>query len=1362
MTTLPEPALQRWQPLRAGLVDLFYYDVEEFRFHDGRLLLRGNNGAGKSKVLALLLPFLLDGDLSAHRVEPDADPKKRMEWNLLLGGDHPHPERLGYTWLEFGRRREDGGAEFCTIGCGLKAVTGRGIAKHWFFVTDQRVGTELSLLDATRTALSFNRLRDAVSGRGSVHEHQGNYRRAVDEALFRLGEQRYGALVDLLVQLRQPQLSKRPNEKALSAALTEALPPLDQAVIRDVADAFRTLEADRNDLAAMVEAHGSAHAFLGHYRRYAAVAARRRAELPRRAEQQYRQAREAVTAADRAFADADRAVAETGDRRDELAARLEELMAQDRELRSSPAMDAATDLERLRVAAADARSHATEVAARRDEDAAAVTDRQHRLDAATAHLRDREEGLDAVRGHATGAAAAALVVEEHRREVDAVLTQTPRSAAAALVERRTRALRHVRDLLAAAEQAAAAAGRARTERDRLDGMLARLAEQRTDAEAAVTAAAEDLLAALRSLLAGAVELTVPDVAAVLEATTLWTETLAGPSPARLALDAASRASADRHAHAAAGLARRAADAEERTAELRREIDRLEAGEDGEPPAPYTREPGTRDGRPGAPFWRLVDFADEVADERRAGLEAALEASGILDAWVAPDGVLRDQVGDVVLDPASRASTSLVTVLRSAPDPGDEAAAAVSADVVERVLEAVGFGEGGADGGAWVDDRGRFRLGPLTGAWDKPAAEYIGRGARDAARRARLVVLAGEVTRAVAEQHMIADERAALAARRSTLERELAARPDEAELQRAHARLGAVTEQHRDTTRERVEAERRLGVATATAAQTASEVEEAAQDVGLPADRSALDEVQAGVHRYEVALTTLWPAVEALGHATAQRQRAQTDLQAASERHRVAVERADEAERRARACAAAHTAREETVGASVRELQERLEGIDRETRTVTDEHRRSSDAHTQAFGRRSRAEGDRETAEQELARTTDERASATEQLRRFAATGLLAVALPELALPDPTGDWAPDPTVRLARQVDQELDSTAHDDKAWDRAQRRVNDELKGLTDALAVQGHRVSAELLADGIVVEVLWRGRSTTVPELAEALRTEITDRRRLLDEREREILENHLVNEVASTLQELITEAELQVRRMNHELAARPTSTGMRLRLDWLPVADGPPGLPEARRRLLRQTSDAWSEEDRAAVGGFLQERIAAERAADDKGTWLEHLTLALDYRSWHRFAIKRHQNGQWRPATGPASGGERVLAASVPLFAAASAHYASAGNPHAPRLVMLDEAFAGVDDNARAKYLGLLAAFDLDVVMTSEREWGCYPEVPGLSIAQLARADGVPAVLVTHWRWDGTRRERLPRPAVVPEQQTAPVPDEEALF
>src|SRR5947209_203909 len=119
---LPVANRQRWQPIRGGLLNMYRYDYQEFRYEDGRLLLRGNNGTGKSRVLALQLPFLLDGEIIPQRVEPDQDSAKRMEWNLLM---NRHADRLGYTWIEFGRRLPDGDEAFLTLGCGLRAVQGR-------------------------------------------------------------------------------------------------------------------------------------------------------------------------------------------------------------------------------------------------------------------------------------------------------------------------------------------------------------------------------------------------------------------------------------------------------------------------------------------------------------------------------------------------------------------------------------------------------------------------------------------------------------------------------------------------------------------------------------------------------------------------------------------------------------------------------------------------------------------------------------------------------------------------------------------------------------------------------------------------------------------------------------------------------------------------------------------------------------------------------------------------------------------------------------------------------------------------------------------------------------------------------------
>lgn len=86
------------------------------------MLLRGNNGTGKSKVLSLTLPFLFDAQIKPSSIEPDGDPGKKMAWNLLMG---KHERRIGYVWAEFGRRGDDGRAHFVTLGCGLSAVAAR-------------------------------------------------------------------------------------------------------------------------------------------------------------------------------------------------------------------------------------------------------------------------------------------------------------------------------------------------------------------------------------------------------------------------------------------------------------------------------------------------------------------------------------------------------------------------------------------------------------------------------------------------------------------------------------------------------------------------------------------------------------------------------------------------------------------------------------------------------------------------------------------------------------------------------------------------------------------------------------------------------------------------------------------------------------------------------------------------------------------------------------------------------------------------------------------------------------------------------------------------------------------------------------
>ncbi|ABD10464.1 hypothetical protein ThrDRAFT_03040 [Frankia casuarinae] len=1393
--SIPVPAREdRWQPLRAGLVDLFYYDVEEFHFHDGRLLLRGNNGTGKSKVLALTLPFLLDGELAAHRVEPDGDRNKRMEWNLLLGGRHPHPERLGYTWLEFGRLGGDGIPEYRTIGAGLKAVSGRGIVRHWFFVTRQRIGPQLSLVSPTRVPLTRDKLKEAVDGHGAVYDTASDYRRAVDEALFGLGGHRYEALVNLLIQLRQPQLSKKPDEKLLSRALTEALPPLDPALVVIVAEAFRGLDEERETLRALAEAETAAQAFLTHYRRYARVAAKRYAAPPRQAHSRYEQhgrdlaeadaahqaAVEALTAAQQALTEVEEAKATLTARRDAL--------------RDSPEM---RDAAALRGAEEDA-GRLARFAAQRERDsraaAEAAGDRKRRLTGAERTVQADAAGFDAAVRAAGLAAEAALVTGRHA----AVLTELDggeppyrdaRRSAEALVGQQGTAVNRLDGLLRAAADAGVALRAARDDLDRITAEQQAAAERIAAAEDLTAQRGAGLVVACTAYLAGCAYLRPADPDAALAALAGWVDTLDGSNPVATAVDGAARL-------ATADLGRRQAvlDGEQTAArrELERlaeEIERLAAGGHDSPPAPHTRDEHGRDGRDGAPLWKVVDFVDGVPDEHRAGIEAALEAAGILDAWVGPDGRLHDPVSDDVLVTPGRPAPGggLAAVLTPAIDRDDARAARLSDTAVAAVLATIGLRGGpGPAGGSlvhgpaangttangttanrtsgtetWVTVDGRFGNGVLTGGWRKETAGYIGEGAREAARRVRLDHLRADATRIELRLEELAAAAAELADRQLSLAAEHGARPSDGDLREAHAQLAT---EHK--AKRRIDAQHQEAAAVAARRQQAAgearaAAEEFAGDVRLPAEPAALADVRDALGDYRAELAALWPAAESLDRSRRAATEAEHELTLALERQEQTAEAVAEAQTQADAAAERHRVLVETAGAAVDELFRKLAAVDTELDRCGQREKQARAAERDALDARGRAHGRRETLREAITTAAAEREAAVARLRAFAATGLLAVAVPDLEIPDPAAGWAPYPAITLARAVNAALDDVDDTDRRWELAQQRVSAEHKVLTDALSRHGHSVGM-VVSDGvIVVDVLFQGRKQDIPALVAALETETGQRAMLLSAKEREILENHLVNEVAGALQELISDAEGQVRRINTDLAQRPTSTGMRLRLQWRVARSAPEGLGAVRDRLLRQTADAWSPAERTAVGAFLQEEINREHSADTTGGWAEQLTRALDYRDWHEFAVQRFQDGQWRPASGPASGGERVLAASVPLFAAASSFYDSSGNRHAPRLVALDEAFAGVDDDSRAKCLGLLAAFDLDVVMTSEREWGCYPQVPGLAIAQLSRRDGIDAVLVTPWRWDGHERTRVDRP--VPYQPERPdQPDQPQLL
>lgn len=1365
---LPTPTRHRWQPLRLGLVELFHYDSEEFWFRDGHLLLRGNNGTGKSKVLSLTLPFLFDAQLKSSRIEPDGDSGKRMSWNLLLNS---YDRRNGYAWIEFGRVAEDGTPRYLTLGAGLSAVAGRPQVESWFFVIEDadgapRINQDLWLTTDQRVVLTKERLRETLEGRGQVFDTATNYRRAVDERLFRLGSKRYDALMETLIQLRQPQLSKKPDETALSNALTEALPPLAPELLGDVAEALGRLEEDRRQLEEYVELAKAVERFDQRYRVYAGTQSRRQARALRQAQTEFDSASRARGEALVRLQNAEGEEARAQKDHDDAELALKREQARLETLRSHPTME---DANRLESSAKEfaARERSLQIAvsaveeagrriARAAEEAGHAAQRAEEAERKTYRLRQESAAhadASGILGHA-GNALAALDAPSLAK-----LTQVAFEAASSELRRLAVVRREQIDLLRrrCAEVAAAETHHLHRKqaRDEKQDVADAAAIRREQADASVDLEGRNLIEAWDDHFSNLKELQVSadDRFAALTALTDWVLALQGDNPAKQLLQTAQQHGSVRLAQLGVSLRSQHDALETERKLLEDERARLNAGIDMVPPLPYTRAANSRDGREGAPLWHVLDFRPEVTPQHRSGIEAALEAAGLLDAWISPDGRLQARDGAPLLHDTQAvarrpASQSLAAWLQPDVSADDSS---IPRAIVEQVLSGMTCSDHDpGDTEVWIATDGRFRLGALSGAWSKSAPVYIGHSARAAARTRRQAEISERLASLASELDTITLNIEQLTHRQTQAAEEWRMAPGDEPLRNAHLTAAASTRELQVARERLAESEIQCNEAEQALLTQRQQLATDAADLRLPRTATDLQTIETKLNLYHDAQLRLAQAVHELRLALPDLNRQRSRESEARDDQKKLEQQLSLARIEAEEALARLTVLRESVGAKVEGLQRQLadassavEASDAAWKSATKTLRSSGEARAIAGEQAA-------TASATFDQRSDARAYSVSKFQQFAASGLLSAALPQAELPDMGSPWTIDPALTLARRSEQALSDIKDDDEAWTRVQRQIGDDLTELQRALGALSHQALPEQSDWGLIVSIVYQNRPERPDRLGARLALEIAQRSELLTANERAVLENHLQAEIASEVQRLLQAAEVQRDAINKELYSRPTSTGVRYRLLWQPLSEdegAPVGLEAARKRLLNTNADLWSTEDRRVVGAMLQQRIAAERELADSGagkdgggSLLDQLARALDYRRWHRFRVERWQDGNWRKLSGPASSGERALGLTVPLFAAVASFYSQGSYALAPRLMLLDEAFAGIDDSARAHCMGLIREFDLDFVITSEREWACYAELPGVSICQLQRREGIDAVFVSRWTWDGRAKVR----------------------
>jgi uncharacterized protein (TIGR02680 family) len=1354
---LPEPSLSRWQPLRVGIVNLWEYDNTEFWFADGRLVLRGGNGAGKTKVLELTTLMLLRGEITASVLDPFGSQHRTMRFNLLPTGegDDPRPPAdsgLGYAWAEFGRRDDQGQLHYfvCGLGASAKRGTGTSGVSTWQLITHLRPGRDFHLSAVNRTVDQKELKKiDGVT----VLDNATRYRTRLASELFGLGPDAYDNLTELLKQLRKPKLGERLNPMSLAVTLREALPPLATNEINQLAEGWDRLELLREAVEQTKEAALRLAQFVrSGWLPWARVVVRRRADTLSSATTELDNTTKARRFAETALDEANAAVKRvdgqlSGSRNQHI-----DLNTELRELLDSQAfqdaVSAAQRVESLRSEVGSLRGQldrAKQRAGELDGAAALATDAvgaaQSVFDTAA---RTADERLGDVESRAQPAGLAASV-QRHLPHQD-----LPALSAdlAVRVERFTE-LRGLRRIFSAAEREADKS--AQTVRDRSED-VEEAAKQEAVAHRTVETSVDNLRQQIREWAAATTIARCTD-----EQVETWCDliaelTVAEPEDAighrQVSPTTVIRAHLDAVRETLRGeretLRRRRDPLATEQDELIVQLADIRAQTERPPPPPVLwrrQERPQLDSALGAPLWQCVQPLDGLPPQQLDLLEATLAASGLLDAWLTPDGSLFAADGvepfDVQLRPPGNASVARTLRQVLAPT----SAGGVPDLVIHSMLSGIGWHHArpaGEQADAWLAADGTWRVGPLTGcAGTIQPASYLGATAREAARQreiARLKTRLAELESLIEALDLMIDQ---ITEDLSTLDSEARRLPPERPV------TDAVT-----TWRER---QARLSTCRQrlASAQAAHQHKESARDAAWAAyaeyaGRYAfplheLDELATALHTYRLALSSLASALELLSARRAALVTAERTLAGQRELLSRAEFEVRELAQQVRQAEVRLRTAEEALGADHQRQLRRRDELDETITKLDSEIGRLSDSLSDAKVKAGKA--------QDTLRTHEERRQTAEQARDAALAAWWEAF--DAGLTQPLGLTEPErrgvetarETTRTARREITVTADAVSEDRSW----RRCFAQLEELRHNLLPNRDARVLDDLDEATIPKVVILADSGTgwqaPPMASDALATRVREQEATFDSEQQRVLTTLLGSTFIEHLKDRLDYTERTFSDINKQLTAHPTRHGHAVRLRW----EADPTDPDAGAVVtaLSQGYQQLGTHRQEMVRSFLARKIDAARAdasADGAADWKEQLSSALDYRSWLRISLQYRPGSTsgWAPFDtakhGAKSGGEKVVLLSQPLFAAAVVAY-NAASDTAPRWVWLDEAMTGVDTGIKASFMGLTVDFDLDVMLTAHDEWCKYSTVPAVAVYDLARQEHLPGVDAMPFLWCG---------------------------
>lgn len=1348
---------ERFKMNRIGFVNFWLYDEEEFEFVDGKLLLRGQNASGKSITTQSFIPFILDGDRTPNRLDPFGSSDRRMEYYFL--GEEGKDESTGYLFLEFKKGETE---EYRTIAIGQRAKRGKPMDFWGFVILDgRRIGHDLQLYkEVGSSKIPFDRreMKGELGEDNFFTTSQSEYKKAVNQYIFgfRKAEQ-YEQFIRLLVKVRAPKLSKEFKPTKVYEILNDSLQTLTDEDLRAMVDAMEKMDEIQDSLELLKRAFDDVKIIRNEYIRYNQYMLAKKAQA-------YMAVKLRVEEEKRELEFLERKRREMEKEQGEGNLRLADLEEQKKlkETERAGLLDA--ELEEM--------DRKLELARREKEEAAGkaggwekkIREYQERIwqgERRTEEIKSRLEELQLELSDAReelGEQQEILQWNQHGGALQA-LGRGDYEAVGEIAK----SLDLLKKLLMECRREIRSYEELSRQYDETAAQLERLQSEKEEGEHRLQSAREEVVRLIDQW--------IMDIFEAERQSVQWKPAAGVVSELE---ERIREYQSDADAQAMRELLRM--DYERQRQELmdgkhsleywekrkreelvqkEGELEALKSSEELEPArdesAEKTRKALREAGIQAEPFYKTVEFSADLSEADCARLEAQLQKMGILDALVvSPKDFerIRSQCPDfldTILYVEEKGTSSFLGLTVN-----EELEPALK-ETVENILSNIDGGDGKGRGGCVRKD-GSFRQGILAGKAGKPgSAEFVGILARKRRREQKIRELEAELSRLEEELSGLGQELLTAQGRLDALQEEYQGLPGFSGLNAAQGqvkeweyRLERVCgEWERKETQERRLAEKKN--------RQYQEMLQKCKPFPYGRTEAAYEEATDALEEYG----RVW---QELRQILLRLQTAQESLSAEKDRLAQNEQEMDEAfvEKRG------WSTKEKECEIRIRQFEEYLNSpeIVKKAERLKRLGKELAELGTESDKLRTKLT----VLEERLRALLEEEPGRKESLgrKRMAEACLRDYFEEELNLKlvfDREGQdlfACAGRAVSMLRESDKNRETTDML-QALHQVYQRHNGSLvsygTSLEDCFDVPEELPDAEALASPVRKRVRvvssWNGKKVYLEEFYGILRQAIDETELLIQKKDRELFEDILSQTISRQLTDRIAESRKWVSDMSRLMREMDTSMGLVFSLDWKPLrAENDRELDTAElEQILLRDHTLLTVDDIEKVAAHFRSRIRAEKLKlEERGDMINYMDLvrdALDYRKWFEFRMYfRRGEGEKKPLTNGAfnrfSGGEKAMAMYVPLFAAVNAQYKKAEQADHPRMIALDEAFAGVDDKNISSMFELVHKLDFDYIMNSQALWGCFETVKGLRIAELSRPQDSQIVSVIRYTWNGCEK------------------------